>query len=227
MNLWNQFWWVIYPYLALVILILGTWQRFSQDPYSITAKSSELLEKKYLRYGSMLFHYGIVFVFGGHVMGLLIPKSVHEALGITDELYHMMAIGIGGIAGVATLLGALFLFVRRFTNPRISKTSSVGDKWVLILILILMFTGMSATSTNALGHTGFDYRTSIAPWIRGVLTLSPDTSYMQNVPFIFQVHVICAISFFIFLPFTRLIHILTLPLHYLTRSFVLFRRRGV
>src|SRR4051794_38487954 len=102
--MFEQFLWVVLPYIVLTIFIGGHIYRYQYDQFGWTSKSSELLEKKYLRLGSNLFHFGIIFVFGGHVMGLLVPIEVYEALVVTEHQYHNIAL-IGGIpAGLAATI---------------------------------------------------------------------------------------------------------------------------
>ncbi|MCF6092566.1 respiratory nitrate reductase subunit gamma [Microaerobacter geothermalis] len=226
MNWGDQFLWVIYPYVVITIFIVGHIYRFNTDQYGWTSKSSELLEKRILKWGSILFHWGIVFVFFGHIAGLLIPISFYQSLGVSDELYHIIAVGIGGLAGFATAIGVFILLFRRLSMRRIRSTTSMGDMAAIVLVAIAIVTGMLATTTNAVGSSEFDYRTTIGPWIRGVFTLQPDASFMAEVPQPFKIHVISALSLFAVWPFTRLVHVFSLPITYLWRSYVIYRRRN-
>lgn len=221
----SQFLWVIYPYLIVIIFLLGLYYRYQTDQFGWTAKSSEILEKKMLRWGSISFHIGIMFVLFGHIGGLLVPKSWLEAVGVTDHLYHLAAISMGSVAGILTLIGCLILVYRRIMNPRIRKTSSFGDMLSIILLTLIVVIGMSATLFNATGSTDFDYRETISPWIRGVLTFRPDGSLMNDVPFIFKIHVMLGLALFAVFPFTRLVHMLSMPIKYIKRSYVLYRKR--
>lgn len=101
----TQFWWLIYPYVTLTILVVGTLYRYVFSQRSWGSKSSEILEKRWLRPGSLMFHWGMLFVIGGHVMGLLIPIGVYQALGVSTEAYHLMADIVGGMAGLAATMG--------------------------------------------------------------------------------------------------------------------------
>ena len=227
MNLWNQFWWVIFPYLMLASFIIGHIYRYTYDPYGWKAKSSEFLEKKRLRWGSILFHVGILMVFGGHVMGLLIPKSWMNAIGFHEEAYHVVAVYFGGLAGLITLVGITLLLVRRLSVKRIRVTSSVTDLLVAAILFILILNGVANTiGFNLFTSTPFDYRETIAPWLRGLLTLSPDAHLMSEVPFGFKFHVILAFFLFGLWPYTRLVHVWSLPLEYLGRSYILYRSRN-
>lgn len=220
-----QLLWVIYPYIILVIFLVGLYYRYQTDQFGWTAKSSEMLEKKKLRFGSNLFHIGIMLVLFGHVGGLLLPKTWLEAIGISDHFYHIVAISLGGFAGVLTLAGCLILLYRRLSDPRIRKTSSFGDMLSIILLTLIVVIGMSATLFNATASTDFDYRETVSPWIRGVLTFTPDGTLMHKVPIIFKIHIMLGFALFAVFPFTRLVHMLSMPIHYLRRSYVLYRKR--
>lgn len=220
----NQFLWVVLPYIILTIFIGGHLYRYNYDQFGWTSKSSQLLEKKLLRIGSNLFHWGILFVFGGHVMGLLIPIEVYEAMGVNEHQYHTIAL-LGGVpAGIAATIGIIILTYRRMTVRRIIATSSKGDWVSLIFLLIVILSGMAATLLNIDSH-GFDYRTTIGPWLRGVLTFRADASYLAEVPIWFKIHIIAVMGIFAAWPFTRLVHVFSAPLRYLTRSYVIYRKR--
>lgn len=226
MNFWNQFLWVIYPYLMLTVFLVGHIYRYNTDQLAWTAKSSEFLEKKSLRWGSMLFHLGIIMVFFGHVAGLLIPKRVFETFGISEAMYHAGAVYGGGFAGVITLAGIAILLFRRLNVKRVRVTSSAGDFLVAFLLFAVILMGVYNTLGYNLFVGGFDYRETIAPWLRGILTLSPDASLMSEVPFFFKLHVLLSFAIFGVWPFTRLVHVWSFPLDYLKRSYIIYRRRG-
>lgn len=223
--MFEQFLWVVLPYIILTIFIGGHIYRYQHDQFGWTSKSSELLEKKLLRLGSNLFHFGIIFVFGGHVMGLLIPIEVYELLGVTEHQYHNIAL-IGGIpAGIAASIGILILCYRRVTVHRLIKTSTKGDWVSLFFLAIVILSGMSATFLNV-DSNGFDYRTTIGPWLRGILIFRPNASLLADVPIWFKVHMLAALGIFTAWPFTRLVHVFSVPVRYLSRSYVIYRKRG-
>jgi len=221
----EQILWVILPYIVITIFIGGHIYRYQHDQFGWTAKSSEMLEKKKLALGSSLFHWGILFVIGGHVMGILIPESLYEALGVSEHMYHKIAIGFGLPAGIAALSGLLILTYRRFTDKRIRKTSSAGDLITLVALLFVMTTGLAATFLN-IDSKGFDYRTTIGPWFRNIFLFKPDAGLMASVPLWFKLHIIMGYVIFIVWPFTRLVHVFSMPLKYLTRSYVVYRKRA-
>ncbi|MCY7779756.1 respiratory nitrate reductase subunit gamma [Bacillus haynesii] len=221
----EQILWVILPYIVITIFIGGHIYRYQHDQFGWTAKSSEMLEKKKLALGSSLFHWGIFFVIGGHVMGILIPESLYQALGVSEHMYHKIAIGFGLPAGIAALSGLLILTYRRFTDKRIRKTSSAGDLITLVALLFVMTTGLAATFLN-IDSKGFDYRTTIGPWFRNIFLFKPDAGLMASVPLWFKLHIIMGYVIFIVWPFTRLVHVFSMPLKYLTRSYVVYRKRA-
>lgn len=208
----------------VTIFIVGHVYRYQHDQFGWSSKSSELLEKKWLRLGSNLFHFGILFVFGGHLMGLLVPIEVYELMGISEHLYHTIAL-IGGIpAGLAATAGIIILSYRRITVRRLIATSTKGDWATLFFLAIVILSGMCATFLN-IDSQGFDYRTTIGPWLRGVFIFRPEASLMADVPLWFKIHLLAGFGLFAAWPFTRLVHVFSAPLRYLRRSYVIYRKR--
>lgn len=228
MTLWEQFLWVICPYLSLTIFTVGHLYRFHHAEFGWTSKSSEFLEKPLLKWGSILFHCGILLVFFGHIVGLLIPLSFYHAIGLPDSVYHTFAVWGGGLAGVMAVAGLFLLTYRRFSIKRMWVTSSVSDIVTIILLVVVVLFGVSATIWNGVIHSsvGFDYRTTISPWIRGVLMLRPDSTLIVDVPLPFKMHILAVFVLFAVWPFTRLVHVFSLPLTYLFRSYVIYRKRN-
>ena len=225
MNVGQQFLWIIYPYVALTIFVVGHIYRYNTDQLGWSARSSELLEKKNLQWGSLLFHLGILAVIGGHVSGLMIPKTWFENVGVTESMYHMAAVYGGGPAGVMTLAGILILTLRRFGNDRVYAVSSRADLVVVILVLAEVTLGLISTGTNVFGASGFDYRETIAPWFRGLLLLQPDANFMGNVPLSFKLHVMMGFTIFAIWPFTRLVHVWSMPIEYMRRPYIQYFSR--
>lgn len=223
MTFFENFFWVVYPYIMLTLFVFGHIYRYNVDQFGWSAKSSEFLEKKQLKWGSILFHYGIIAVFFGHVAGILIPMAVYDAIGITSHMYHFGAVWIGGLAGIATILGVLLLMVRRFTVKRIIIHSTYRDILVLVLLTLIIVSGF----VNTVWYTGrgiaFEYRETISPWFRGILLLNPMPQLMVGAPLGFQIHIVSALLLFGIWPFTRLVHVWSLPLEYLNRRYVVYR----
>ncbi len=226
MSFLDQFLWLIYPYIMLTLFVAGHIYRYNTDQFGWSAKSSEFLEKGNLRWGSLLFHWGIIFVFFGHVAGILIPKVFYQTIGVTDEMYHFGAVWIGGAAGVLTVLGIFLLLYRRLFIRRIVVNSGMSDYVVLILLAIVIVSGFS----NTVGYTAtggeFDYRDSIGPWFRGLLTFHPMGELVAIAPLGFRIHIFAAFLLFGIWPFTRLVHVWSVPITYLNRHYVVYRSMG-
>lgn len=222
------FLWVIFPYVCLTLLVAGTVWRWRTDQFGWTSRSSQVHERNLLRWGSPLFHFGILAVAGGHVMGLLIPKNFTEMVGMSQEFYHLMATTAGGLAGAATVLGLALLLYRRFTVGGVRQATTGNDKLMYVLLSLPIVLGMVAVVLHqVLGGThGYDYRETIGPWLRGLLTFRPDASLMADVPIWFQLHVVSAFLLFAVWPFTRLVHFFSAPIVYPTRPYIVYRTRA-
>jgi nitrate reductase gamma subunit len=211
----------------MATFIVGHIFRYRNDQFGWTAKSSEFIEKKQLMIGSILFHVGIIPVIAGHVVGLGIPKEWTRALGISDHLYHMGAIWVGGLFGFMTLIGMVILTWRRFALKNVRQLSSASDLIVNSLLLLIVFLGIySVVVTNAV-QPEFDYRDSISVWFRSLLIFRPEAAYMSAVPLAFQLHVLTGLLIFAMWPFTRLVHVWSVPLNYVGRSYILYRKNRV
>ncbi|HEX2729172.1 MAG TPA: respiratory nitrate reductase subunit gamma, partial [Rubrobacteraceae bacterium] len=192
MSLWSQFLWVIFPYLALVTFVLGHVYRYAYDQYGWTPKSSQILERRLLMWGVLLFHWGFLFVFGGHVMGLLVPIGVYRSLGVSDYNYHILSLWVGAAVGAVALIGILLLNLRRWFIPRIRRNSETMRFLTDALLLVVIVLGMAATVGYRVYVNQYDlpaefeYRENIAPWFRGLFYFSPNPELMLEVPLIFQ-----------------------------------------
>lgn len=220
----DQLLWVIFPYACIAIFIIGHIFRFKYDQFSWTAKSSEFVEKKSLMWGSILFHIGIIPVILGHVVGLGIPASWLRAIGVSDHLYHIGAVYIGSIFGIMTLIGMLLLTARRVTNENVRKLSSLSDILVNFLLLFIVFIGCYSTIVTNATLPDFDYRNTISEWFRGLLILRPEAGYMEGVPLSFKIHVITGFLITALWPFTRLVHVWSVPVNYVGRSHIIYRK---
>lgn len=216
---------VILPYVSLTILVVGLVWRRRTDRYGWNARSTQLLESRTLRLGSVLFHLGVLAAIGGHVMGLLVPESWTSAVGITDSMYHVVAV-IGGIsAGMAVIIGFATLVYRRIRFPRIRVTTTNMDIAVFGLLAFGIVTGMLATLTN-IGDS-VQYRESVAPYFRQLFMLNPEPSLMtgEGVSLIFQIHVTGVWFLYALWPFSRLVHAFSVPVGYPKRSPIFYRSR--
>lgn len=224
MTVIEQMMWVVFPYICIAVFIGGHIYRYKVDQFGWTAKSSEFIEKKQLMVGSLLFHIGIIPVIAGHVAGLGIPKSWMHAIGVNDHLYHIGAVYIGGLFGFVTLAGMIILTSRRFTKKSVRKLSSSSDLIVNTLLLFIVVMGVYSTLVTNAVVPDFDYRTSISVWFRNLFIFRPDASIMEYVPISFKIHVIAGFSIFALWPFTRLVHVWSVPLNYVGRSYIIYRK---
>ena len=216
--------WVIIPYLCIAVFIGGHVWRYRYDKFGWTTRSSQMYERRLLRWASPLFHFGILAALGGHVVGLVIPKSFTEAVGISETMYHVVAVGLGGIAGVGTVVGlALLIYRRRTVGPVFSATTK-NDKFMYVFLAGTILLGLATTvNSNVLGH--HDYRETVAPYFRSIFYFQPRGELMTASTFLFQAHVMSAWLLFAVWPFTRLVHVFSAPLGYLTRPYIVYRSR--
>lgn len=219
--------WVVFPYVCLAVFAVGHWWRYRYDKFGWTTRSSQLYESRLLRWASPMFHFGILFVFLGHVMGLGIPDSWTSAVGISEGLYHALAISIGTIAGVCTVLGmALLIYRRRTVGPVFSATTRMDKAMYAVLAAVILLGLWNTASGSLLNLTGeYDYREGVSVWFRGIFRLSPQPELMAEAPLGFQVHAVAAFALFALWPFTRLVHVFSAPLGYLTRPYIVYRSR--
>jgi nitrate reductase gamma subunit len=222
MDTFNMLAFVVYPYLALTIFVVGHPYRYFTDPYNWNSKSSELLDKDSLKYGITIFHWGIIVTFLGHLSGLLTPQWVLDKVGINAEIHEFIAIAVGIVVGFLAFVGLILLLGRRLTRRRILAHTSTND----FVTLALLFFVVTAGLYNALfGGYGTVVLYTVAPWIRGILTFTPDPNLMVDVPWTYTVHILGALTLLGFSPFSRLVHIWSAPFPYFIRSYIVFRRR--
>ncbi len=219
----DTFLWLIFPYICLTIFVLGHVGRYRYDKFGWTSRSSQMYEDKILRWANPMFHFGILAVFLGHVMGLGIPKTWTDAVGISEGMYHFMAISVGAVAGVFTMVGFVgLLYRRRFTKAVLGATTKM-DKLMYLMLAVVILTGLINTGSGVVGH--YSYREGVSIWFRSIFYFNPQPELMAGAPLSFQLHGLLAISLFAIWPFTRLVHAFTAPLSYFFRPYVLYRSR--
>lgn len=213
----HNFFFGIFPYIALSVGIMGTIARYERDPFTWKTSSSQLLRRKQLVLGSILFHIGVLVIFFGHLIGLLTPIWVFDALGISHGAKQLLAVVAGGIAGVMALIGGGMLFHRRWTDPRIRQTSSFWDIAILAMLLAQLVLGIG-TIFVSLGHLDGHEMVKFMSWAQGIFTFdSAAASYIADVALVFKLHLLLGLTIILVFPFTRLVHMLSAPLRYLTR----------
>ncbi|GAB2442838.1 respiratory nitrate reductase subunit gamma [Nocardia tengchongensis] len=166
-----------------------------------------------------------MFVFLGHVIGLVIPESWTEAVGISESMYHAASFSLGAIAGIATVVGLLILIYRRRTVGPVFSATTRNDKIMYILLGLTLALGLGATLYGNLTGHPHNYREDIAPWFRSIFYFQPKPELMVNAPTGFQLHALSAWVLFAFWPFSRLVHVFSAPVGYLSRPYVVYRSR--
>jgi nitrate reductase gamma subunit len=207
----------VYPYIAIAVLVIGSVLRFDREQYTWRTGSSQLLRRKQLMLGSVLFHLGILAIFAGHFVGLLTPIVVWDFFGVSHGFKQMLAIVAGGVAGAACLVGGLLLLHRRVFDPRIRQTSSFGDTAILAILLIQLCLGL-ATIPLSLGHLDGHEMIKFMSWAQGIFTFNPQSAgFVADVHWIFKAHLTLGLTILLIFPFTRLVHMLSAPVWYLNR----------
>ena len=216
---------VVVPYAAIAVFLVGHWWRYRSDQYGWGARSTQLLESRVLKYSSVLFHVGLLLAIGGHILGVLVPDSWTRAVGLSDDAYHVIAVIGGLIAGVTVTVGFLGLAYRRIRFPRVRVTTTNADVVVFALLAFGIATGMLATLTN-LGDA-VHYRDTVGPYFRQIFIFNPEPELMtgEHISLIFQIHVVGVWLLYAFWPFSRLVHAWSIPVDYFRRSPIPYRSR--
>ena len=213
----HNFFFGIFPYIALGVGIMGSIARYDRDPFTWKTSSSQMLRRKQLVMGSILFHVGVLVIFFGHLIGLLTPIWIFDAIGISHGAKQLLAVVAGGIAGVMALVGGGMLFHRRRTDPRIRQTSSFWDIAILGMLLAQLVLGLG-TIFVSLGHLDGHEMVKFMSWAQGIFTFDgAAASYIADVSWVFKLHLFLGLTIILVFPFTRLVHMLSVPVRYIWR----------
>lgn len=215
---------VVFPYICLTIFVVGHFWRYRYDKFGWTTRSSQLYENKLLRIGSPLFHFGIIGVFFGHVIGLGIPQSWTSAVGISEPIYHAVALIGGAAAGVMALVGMVILIYRRRTTGPVFSATTRMDKVMYVFLATVIVLGVYNTLIANAGGA-YNYREGVSVWFRGIFRFDLHPDLMAAAPIGFQIHGLVAMALFALWPFTRLVHVFSAPLGYITRPYIVYRSR--
>lgn len=219
-----SFFFGMYPYICLTIFVLGTLIRYDREQYSWRASSSQLLADKGLKIGNVMFHIGVIFIFFGHLVGLLTPHAVYEHF-ITAEQKQLLAIIAGGIAGTIGFIGLTILVFRRMFVARVRATSSKSDIAVVFIFWVQITLGM-ITIPFSLSHHDAGIMIQLSEWAQHIVTFRSGASeFIKGTDWPFQVHLILGMTIFLIFPFTRLVHILSAPVKYIGRPYQVVRSR--
>ncbi|SHG00523.1 nitrate reductase gamma subunit [Microbulbifer donghaiensis] len=206
-----------YPYVALTVLIVGSIIRFDKGQYSWRSQSSQFLRRKQMMVGSNLFHLGVLVLLFGHFVGLLTPIGFFDYFGIGHGFKQVMALVVGGIAGVLAFIGCSMLLHRRLFDPRIRRSSSKGDILVLVLLWLQLFLGL-ATTIWTIDHLDGSAMVLFMGWAQGVITFNPQAAdLIIDAQLVYKLHIVLGLTLFLVTPFSRLVHIWSAPIAYLFR----------
>jgi nitrate reductase gamma subunit len=219
--------WGVLPYVTIAVLVGGTVWRYRYDQFGWTTRSSQLHESRLLRIGSPLFHFGILVVVVGHLVGLVIPERWTSAAGMSEHAYHVQAVTLGSIAGFATLVGVGILIYRRRTTGPVFMATTRNDKTMYVVLVAAIVAGLATTLIGS-GVVGepYNYRESVSLWFRSLFALRPDLDAMAAAPLSFKIHTLVGMLLFALWPFTRLVHAFTAPVGYLFRPYIVYRSRA-
>jgi nitrate reductase gamma subunit len=225
MTLLHNFLFNVYPYLCLAVFLMGSLARFDRDQYTWKSDSSQLLRAGQLRWGSNLFHFGILFLFAGHTVGLLTPHFVYAPF-ITPAQKQLVAIIAGGIAGAVCFVGLTLLLHRRIFDPRIRLTSHRTDLFILCILWVQLVVGL-ITLPYSLGHKDGSVMLVLSDWAQRIVTFRPDASGLVGLDWPYKFHLVLGMTIFLLFPFSRLVHVWSGfgTLRYLTRPYQIVRSR--
>ncbi len=216
----------LYPYICLSVFLLGSLIRFDRDQYTWKSDSSQLLKAGQLRWGSNLFHVGVLFLFAGHFVGMLTPHFVYEPF-ITAGQKQVLAMTAGGIAGTLAFIGVTILLHRRLSEPRIRATSKTSDIVLLVLLWLQLALGLASVPLSA-QHLDGSVMMQLAEWAQRIVTFRPGAAeLLAGVSWVFRAHIVLGMSIFLIFPFTRLAHVWSGfgTVSYLVRPYQVVRSR--
>lgn len=222
----NAFLFGIYPYICLAVLLLGCFVRFDREPYTWKSDSSQLLRRHELRWGSNLFHYGVLVVILGHFGGFLMPDWVLGWL-MSPAQHQLLAMAGGGVAGIVAIIGLTLLIHRRLADPRIRLNSRKWDIAVVFMLWAQLALGLITVPLSAQHMDGAMFETMVA-YVKGIVYFQGGVaSLLEDTPVIYRLHILLGFTIFLISPFTRMVHIWSGAgaLAYLVRPYQIVRSR--
>lgn len=227
MSYLHQFLFGIYPYIALAIFLFGSLARFEREQYTWKSESLQVLHRGSLRLGNILFHVGVLGLFFGHLVGLLTPVAVWDALGVSHGFKQLFAMTAGGIMGSIALVGLLILLARRGGSERLAFVRKPGDRLLMPWILVTLALGLSTIFESA-GHLDGHMMVELMSWAQGIFTFNgAAAAHIAAAPLLFKAHLFMGMTLFLIFPFTRLVHVWSgfASVTYLSRAWQLVRPR--
>ena len=228
MNTTNFLLFGAYPYIAIAVLIIGSWARYDNEQYTWKAGSTQVLSDKGMRIASNLFHVGVIFIIFGHFIGLLLPESIYHYV-ISTPNKQLMAMVSGGFFGILAFIGLTMLIRRRFTDDRVMANGSRADQMVLLMLYAQLILGLISIVISA-DHLDGSVMVLLATWAQSIVTFQPAAAAeaVASVHIIYKLHILLGMTLFVVFPFTRLVHIISgfaAPVKYLLRSYQIVRSK--
>lgn len=221
----HKFLFGIYPYLCAGVFFVGSLIRFDRDQYTWRSGSSQMLRARQLRWGSNLFHFGILFLFFGHFVGLLTPHWAYDTW-LDVAIKQRFAVIVGGIAGTVCFIGLTMLLHRRLFDDRIRRTSTMIDIAILLLLWVQLCLGL-ITLPFSFHHSDGLTMLKLSAWAQAIVTFQGGASdLIVGLEFPYLAHLVLGMTLFLLTPFSRLVHIFSAPVWYLFRNWQIVRRRG-
>lgn len=222
---WNTFLFGVYPYICLSVLLLGSLVRFDREPYSWKSDSSQTLRNAELRTGSNLFHYGVLVVVLGHFAGFLMPEPLVLWL-MSPTQHQLLAMVVGGIAGVVAIIGMTILLHRRLADPRIRRNSRRWDIAIAIMLWLQLALGILTVPYSAQDMSGAHFE-QLVHYVQSVVLFNVDPEALRGMPWVYHIHILLGFTIFLVSPFTRMVHIWSgvASVAYVLRPYQLVRSR--
>lgn len=212
----NNFLFTVLPYISIAVFIFGVISRIVFSNKSIQADSTQFFEKKKLNWGSNLFHWGIIMVFFGHLAGLFTPEALYHLI-MTTKVKQILAVSMGSVFGLVALIGLIILIVRRLTNKEIRINSSTGDILLVFLIFAEVILGMFSVLKTA-NSSAEDYA-ALGHWAQSIATFQPNAgNLIAGHSILYKSHIVLGLFIFIVFPYTKLMHMIAVPIGFAFRS---------
>jgi nitrate reductase gamma subunit len=211
----NQFLFIGLPYAALFVVLIGTIFRYLNFGYRVSSLSSQFLESRELFHGSRPFHWGLLFLFFGHLIAFLFPRSVLLWGQVPVRLIILEVVALG--FGITALYGLVMLINRRLQNKRLLVVTNKMDIVVYVILAVQIISGLWVAVTFRWGSSWF--ASSLTPYLKSIFLLSPDISAVSVMPLAVKIHIVSAFTLIGIIPSTRFMHFLVYPFSYLWRSY--------
>lgn len=223
-NFINNLLFTYLPHISMTLFWFGVITRIVKSPQSLQAESSQFLSKKGQRWGGNLFHYGILMVFIGHFTGLFTPENLYHLV-MTTATKRTLAITMGSIFGTSAFVGIIILLIRRLKNQRLRMNSKPQD--ILLIVLLLVEMGLGLISIFITAGSSIENYAELGTWAQKVITFQPDAgAVIAGHSLIYKLHIVTGLFIFMIFPYTKLMHMLVMPVAYFFRSGYQLVRRG-